>query len=244
MKKQWKGFAAGCVTALLALSFCIPALASTVKQLNAIYNGIKITLDGKELVPKDSKGTVVEPFIVDGQIYLPLQAVAQAAGLGVGWDQNTNTVILSSKGPVTDMPANNPAGGKGTYSIGETWVVPGQWELTITGVKETSDRNKFADEKPGAVYIIDYTYKNLGYKDKIMDGLFMSIDETIVDSAGKMGYRYPGDKKKYAQEIPVGATCDAQSCVGVENPGNFTLTVSQYDGNSIKQKAVFSISVG
>ena len=131
------------------------------------------------------------------------------------------------------------------YTIGSTWRVSGQWELTITSVEKTDDRNQFSDKNPEAVYLVNYTYKNIGYVDDdgIMDGLYMSIDDTIVDSAGKMGYSYPGDVSFYPKEVPVGAYCEAQACIGVDHAGNFKLYVSKYDGHGNEHKATFLIEV-
>ena len=138
--------------------------------------------------------------------------------------------------------AKNPSStNQEAYEIGETWVVEGQWKLTIDSVEETQDRNEFSDLQPAAVYIVTYTYENLGYEDDIMDGLYISIDDTIVDSAGKMGYSYPGDISLYPQETPIGATCQGQTCIGVDNPGNFKVNVSEYDGNDEKQTATFNL---
>ena len=130
-----------------------------------------------------------------------------------------------------------------TYRIGETWTVPGQWSVTITGVRESAERNEFADQKPAAVYIVSYTYKNIGYVSNYMNGLYISPDSTIVDAAGYMGYSYPGDITYYPQETPVGATCQAEVCIGVDHPGDFKLHFDTYDGNEVEQKAIFAIDV-
>lgn len=130
-----------------------------------------------------------------------------------------------------------------TYKIGESYVVDGQWKITVDSVAATDDRNEYSDKNPAAVYIVTYTYENLGYEDDYMNGLFVSLDNSIVDSAGKMGYSYPGDVAMYAQETPVGASCEAQVCIGVDNPGNFKINFSTYDGNETKQSAVFDIEV-
>lgn len=129
------------------------------------------------------------------------------------------------------------------YKIGETWVVDGQWAITIDSVEETSDRNQFSDKQAAAVYIINYTYENLGYDDDIMDGLYIDIGDGIVDSAGEMGYTYPGDITNFPTETPIGAKCQAQSCIGVDNPGNFKINYSSYDGNGKKQSTVFNIDL-
>lgn len=130
------------------------------------------------------------------------------------------------------------------YKIGETWTVPGQWSLTINSVEETADRNEFEERQPGAVYIVNYAYENLGYEDEYMGGLYLSFDlGNVVDSAGKMGYSYPGTVDMYPQETPVGATCEAQACIGVDNPGSFKIHFSTYDGTSTEQSAVFSVDM-
>ena len=115
----------------------------------------------------------------------------------------------------------------------------------VNSVTATEDRNEFAETNPAAVYVVDYTYTNIGYTDQsgLMDGLFFGMDDSIVDSAGVMGYSYPGDVTKYANEAPVGATCNAQSCVGVDNAGTFKINVIQYDGNGNKQTATFVVNV-
>lgn len=129
------------------------------------------------------------------------------------------------------------------YRIGETWVVEGQWKVTVDSVEETSDRNEYSDKTPEAVYIVTYTYENLGYESDFMDGLYVNLEDGIVDNAGKMGYSYPGDITLYPQETPVGAVCEAQACIGVDNPGSFQINFYQYDGNEEKQSAVFEIEV-
>ena len=127
--------------------------------------------------------------------------------------------------------------------IGEPWIVDGQWSLTITGATETSTRNSFSTERPGAVYIIDYTYQNLGYKKGNLDTLYfdLTINGTIMDSTGRMGRSYPLSVSKYPQAAPIGAICDAQCCIAVENAGPVQITIKQYDSNYSVQSATFYI---
>ena len=53
-------------------------------------------MDGEELIPLDSDGNYVEPFIIDGTTYLPVRGIASALGLDVGWDGATKTVLLTT----------------------------------------------------------------------------------------------------------------------------------------------------
>lgn len=84
----------------LLLTFALAGVAyATVGQQTATldYTDIKISLNGTEIVPQDANGNAVEPFAIEGTTYLPVRAVADALGLEVGWDQDTKTVVLSTK---------------------------------------------------------------------------------------------------------------------------------------------------
>ena len=144
--------------------------------------------------------------------------------------------------PESDTEA--PAQSKTEFAVGETWTVDGQWELTVTGVTETAERNEYEEKEPAAVYIVNFTWKNTGYTDAsgLMNGLFLVLDDSIVDSQGLMGYPYPGEITDYPQETPVGASCNGQVCIGVDNAGlPIKINVTQYDGNGVEQTATFIV---
>lgn len=108
MKKRGSFFA-GMVVMLLIFSLIGTAAAATATvSKNLTYKNIKIMLNGKELTPKDAKGNVVEPFVIDGTTYLPVRAVGEALGLTVGWDGTTNTVTLISSDYVEPTPTPDP----------------------------------------------------------------------------------------------------------------------------------------
>lgn len=96
MKKRLQGLIAGLLIGVLSANGVVFA-----KQLHQtaelFYNNIKISLNGQEIQPKDANGNYVEPFIINGTTYLPVRAVANALGVNVDWDGNTNTVLLSNQ---------------------------------------------------------------------------------------------------------------------------------------------------
>lgn len=99
MRERSKGFIAGIlVSAVLAGTIGTAAATIGSRTVKADYNNIKVSLDGQQIALKDANGKTVEPFAIDGTTYLPVRAVADALGLGVSWDANSNTVILSSDG--------------------------------------------------------------------------------------------------------------------------------------------------
>lgn len=128
--------------------------------------------------------------------------------------------------------------------MGKSWHVLGQWEIKINSVKETSYRNGYSEHKPEAAYILNYTYRNLGFKDS--DGLYFSLDgvaDSIVDILGQTGYCYDCDTKFYPKDVPVGAYCTAEAGIGVEHKGNFIIYYSKYDNNGTLRRAIFEVNV-
>ena len=95
----------------------------------------------------------------------------------------TGALLLLTACSDSDSGSGRKSKKKGYYTIGETWTVDGQWSLTVTGVTETAERNEYADEKPAAVYIVDYEYTNIGYEDEdsIAKGIFFDMEDTIID---------------------------------------------------------------
>ena len=114
---------AALLAACLILAVTVPAAAYETKKATLYYRGISIMLDGAYLTPRDVNGTVVNPFIIDGTTYLPVRAVASALGLGVGWEQDTQTIYLTSGGaPQAVSGSRNTAA---AYTAGATLKYPG-----------------------------------------------------------------------------------------------------------------------
>lgn len=87
-----------CSLALVTVAYATNA----TKTIQAAYMNIKLVIDGVPVTPKDSNGTVVEPFIYNGTTYLPVRAVGEALGKQVTWDGKTKTVYLGeAPGQVT-----------------------------------------------------------------------------------------------------------------------------------------------
>ena len=219
------------------------------------------TFDGQSKLLNPGSHTVYNSFVirtsptltasqqkeVEESIIAVLEAY-EAGALCINLNDYANVVLMQSVQTPAPTPMPTPALAvqsepKGTQPaelrLGEAWVVEGQWELTITGITETPERNQYTEKNPAAVYIIDYSYKNLGYENTYSDGLSMYVDNTIVDAANRMGYSYPGTVSRYPQEAPIGAICDAQACVGVDNAGSMRISVTKTDGNGMNQKAIF-----
>ena len=96
MKNTLKGYLIGVLSTVMLLG-CVAYAASNTKTIEALYNNIKIYVDGVKIDPKDAAGNTVEPFIYNGTTYLPVRAVGEAIGKTVTWDGATQSVYLGEK---------------------------------------------------------------------------------------------------------------------------------------------------
>ena len=123
---------------LLALAV-YPALAETGTKAGILtYQDIRVVVNGEE-VPLSG----IEPFLMDGTIYLPLSAVPGAA-----WDDATKTIYIGEKPQA--------------QAASHCWV--------LTDVKHEVDEDEYdgartwlydyQDIPGGGRYIIDYTWQH------------------------------------------------------------------------------------
>lgn len=94
-KERVKGFVTGALISAI-ITGTVGVFAYT-DYIEAVYNDIKIVVDGQQITPTDGNGKVIEPFISYGTTYLPVRAVANAFGKEVDWDSETNTVTIGAK---------------------------------------------------------------------------------------------------------------------------------------------------
>jgi hypothetical protein len=82
--------------------------AATLTPISAYLNhGIRITYEGQPLELRDAQGRQLTPITYEGSTYLPVRAVAQAAGIAVDWDAATQTVLLGDQYDVVlEFPAD------------------------------------------------------------------------------------------------------------------------------------------
>ena len=96
LKKTLKGYLIEVLSTVMLLG-CVCYAASNTKTIEALYNNIKIYVDGVKIDPKDANGNTVEPFIYNGTTYLPVRAVGEAIGKTVTWDGATQSVYLGEE---------------------------------------------------------------------------------------------------------------------------------------------------
>lgn len=114
MKKNnyWKGFVSGLLMTVLLLAMCLSVSAAANRTIQ-VEDGIKITLNGSDMTPRDVTGKTVPVFLYEGTTYVPARAISEALGLNVSFNSATRTVVLTSKSGTASQ-------GTGTTSQGTT----------------------------------------------------------------------------------------------------------------------------
>ena len=116
MKKNgyWKGFVSGLLMTVLLLSMCLTVSAAANRTIQ-VEDGIKITLNGSAMTPRDATGKEVPVFLYNGTTYVPARAISEALGLNVSFNSATRTVALTSKNAGTTTGTTT---GTGTAASG------------------------------------------------------------------------------------------------------------------------------
>lgn len=79
-------------------AMAVVGAAELTKKIEAHINPeLKITIDGEDYVAREEDGRIVPPIIYEGRTYLPVRFIAEEAGMGVAWNEETKTVILERK---------------------------------------------------------------------------------------------------------------------------------------------------
>lgn len=98
----------------------------------------------------------------------------------------------------------------------------GDYSLTITDVKESFNKNEFADSQPQRIIIVDYKYENINCtQDITVSYLYFKA----YDSKGSLLEVYPSTEVKNPSNISAGGNHSASIAYGLNN-----------DENSIKLK--------
>ena len=121
-----------------------------------------------------------------------------------------------------------------TLNVGETWVVDGQWKLTINSVERHNLCNQFSElNNLQECIIITYSYENIGYTDE----LFIS-DFAIYDTEGEAAESYPCTHLKYPKDCIIGTKCtNVQDAYALYNDSsNITLFLEKYTSSSTSSK--------
>ena len=115
--------------------------------------------------------------------------------------------------------------------LGDTLVVSKDgvdlFEITFNKASLTEERNKYADETPDNVVILEYTYKNLGYESGLT--VFEGHEFKVYDANGAALSTYPAVGLMYGGEVSIGRIGTTQEAIGFNGDAHQTLEIEIYN---------------
>ena len=133
------------------------------------------------------------------------------------------------------------------FEVGETATIRNDekekdvYSLKINSVQVSTKKNPLVENQPEKIIIINYTYKNIALDNEklyISDSNFKIFDEN-----GKILQIYPSpDIRKYAENLPMGKSCDAEMAFALDNGKTLEL-MFYYDMLSDKPNAIFKTTL-
>lgn len=112
------------------------------ETINVFYRNIKIRVRGAAIP------TLEEPFIYQGQVYVPLRVAAEALGQRVDWDSATSTVIIGETPDtvyLSSLEAYHQAGVLVKYDLEAPIKMGGK--SYHKGVKIIADANPYLEKR-------------------------------------------------------------------------------------------------
>lgn len=205
-KDKIKGFISGLCVALVISSGAVFA-DSLSKTVTAVYNNIKIVIDGKKITPKDANGNTVEPFIIDGTTYLPVRAVSEALGKEVDWDGTSNTVYIGKKPErefyEVDKSTLAPYSEKELFSVSGTPVNGGLLNFYVAQDANDNNLRAFADNFTPGGTLQTLTIDGVSAAKYIVDNAVSDIKLIYAgcSEAEKSGFADKEDIKKEVDSL-------------------------------------------
>lgn len=103
MKRHFKSFLAGFLACGLLVGLGVSVLAISGRMTIEV-DPINIQVNGQTFAPTDVTGKEVPVFAYQGTTYAPLRALAEAYGLTVGYDAQTNMATVTDPAKVPPVP--------------------------------------------------------------------------------------------------------------------------------------------
>ncbi|MBQ8540615.1 MAG: RICIN domain-containing protein [Clostridia bacterium] len=131
---------------------------------------VNVYINGEKIIPMDINGNVVNPILKDGTTYLPIRAISEHFNKTVSWEQETHTVILTSR-EITEFEENktyafvNKASGKAISLTDKGLELTDFYHYSFQGFKVTESDTEgyyYITASNGKNFDVNGNSKNVG----------------------------------------------------------------------------------
>ena len=119
-----RNFILGMITMALIFTLIMSVSAQArTRNVTITYDNIRITIDGRETPLTDLQGRVIEPFLMDGTMFVPISPLVRQFGKTSTYDSSTRTLVIRSPSPTvrqirTSLRQSAPFFDRGSTFIG------------------------------------------------------------------------------------------------------------------------------
>jgi len=170
MKKHIKGFISGFLVALVLL-IGVTAIASPTRRTLEVFTGYNLFVDGVRLV--DERGRIVEPFGLDGNLYVPAEEIARAFGKSVNWQASTQSLWLGHV-PAGMIPIQTPRPRETVRLSDLNYLTSGGFRFRYESSARSNTDRYFND----CFVIGENSSSPLSYRDYLLEGTYSRIEGT------------------------------------------------------------------
>ena len=91
MKQRMQGLIAGIFVMVLLLG-TVTVFAATSRTIEVTFGNFRTYLFGQEFISRNEQGEIVQPFMYNGSLYVPVESILHAMGDNISWDE-TNGIL-------------------------------------------------------------------------------------------------------------------------------------------------------
>ncbi len=211
MKRHLRPFFSGFLCAALIFALALSALAITGRMTIEV-DPINIQVNGQTFVPKDVNGKEVPVFAYQGTTYAPLRALAEAYGLSVGYDPQTNLATVQDPSKPQPGPTPIPVTDNADAIPDSMTSADGKYQIAfITDVGQLKDKGFNEDTYDGVKLYAAANGKSYKYYMPANESLATDEDRydamrAAVDAGAEVvvctGFMQEYALKKAAAEFP------------------------------------------
>lgn len=202
---------------LLIAGIAGTAYAALNSRTINVSDGVKIYMNGNELIPRDANGNIVDAFIFEGTTYLPIRAVSEALEKNVEWDGTTSSVYITDLS--ADAIEDNASGTASEPIVYMTTDISPEGLIAVYEALEASPTGNVAvkmstGEPPNSNYL----------RPELIKDLVQSLNGTIVECNTAYGGSRSSNAMHYQVAEDHGFTAIAQFDL-MDADGSMTLPV-------------------